>query len=405
MTESNNDSFGGIDWATDEHAVCVVDTAGKLQDEFIVPHTDCGLRDLCRRLARNSVRRVAIERPDGPVVDTLMEAGFEVVVVVSRSVKAFRQRYTTSGSKSDRSDAFVLADCLRSDGHRWASLQPDTPATVTLRAHVRARRDLVKARVSVTNQLRAHLQLYFPAAVGLFADLDGKISRKFLRRFPTENEAGWLTEKRLANWLRSAGYNNKRSAEDLFDHLKRAPIGVTGPEATARATITLAYIDVIDTLTEKIKELEAQMKRLLDEHPDAHIFRSLPRCGTVRAATMLAEIGDCRARFPDANSLACLAGVTPSTRASGRHRSVTFRWAANTSLRNVLCSFAGDSRKGNEWAAHRYNQLRAEGKRHPHAERIMARTWTQIIWRCWQDHQPYDPSRHGALQALRQTKP
>lgn len=146
MTEINNESFGGIDWATDEHAVCVVDTAGKLQDEFIVSHTDCGLRDPCRRLARNSVRRVAIERPDGSVVDTLMEAGFEVVVVVSRSVKAFRQRYTTSGSKSDGSDAFVLADCLRSDGHRWPSLQPDTPATVTLRAHVRARRDLVKAR-------------------------------------------------------------------------------------------------------------------------------------------------------------------------------------------------------------------------------------------------------------------
>lgn len=125
MTEINNESFGGIDWATDEHA-CVVDAADMLQDEFIIVHTERGLRDLCRRLARNSVRRVAIERPDGPVVDTLMEAGFEVVVVVSRSVKAFRQRYTTSGSKSDRSDAFVLVDCRCSDGHRWASLQPDT---------------------------------------------------------------------------------------------------------------------------------------------------------------------------------------------------------------------------------------------------------------------------------------
>lgn len=142
------------------------------------------------------------------------------------------------------------------------------------------------------------------------------------------------------------------------------------------------------------------MKELLDVHPDAHIFRSLPRCGTVRSATMLAEIGDCRARFPDADSLACLAGVAPSTRASGRHSAVTFRWASNTRLRNTLCSFAGDSRNENEWAAHRYQQLRADGKRHPHAERILARTWTQIIWRCWQDNQPYDPDRHGALQKL-----
>lgn len=158
----------------------------------------------------------------------------------------------------------------------------------------------------------------------------------------------------------------------------------------------------LEAIVEQIKVLEQRMGRLLDQHPDAHIFRSLPRCGTIRAATMLAEIGDCRARFPDADSLACLAGVAPSTRASGRRRAVTFRWASNTRLRNAICSFAGDSRNANEWAAHRYRQLRADGKRHPHAERILARTWTQIIWRCWQENRPYDPARHGALRKLQE---
>jgi transposase len=143
--------------------------------------------------------------------------------------------------------------------------------------------------------------------------------------------------------------------------------------------VTLAYLDVIESIIEQTNTLEQHMTELLDKHPDGHIFRSLPHCGTIRAATLLAEIGDCRAKFPDAESLACLAGVAPTTRASGRHRAVTFRWASNTRLRNILCSFAGDSRKSNEWAAHRYRQLRAAGKRHPHAERILARTWTQII--------------------------
>ena len=403
MTKHESPRFGGVDWATDAHVVCVVDDAGGVCDEFEIEHAEAGLRQLCRRLIDNGVERVAIERPDGPVVDALMEAGLEVVVVVSRSVKAFRERYATSGSKSDRGDAYVLADCLRSDGHRWPSLQPDTPATITLRSHVRARQDLVETRVAVTNQLRAHLQINFPGAVGLFSDLDGHVSRLFLRRFTTENEAAWLTEKRLENWLRSAGYNNKRPAAALFAHIHRAPKGPTGTDAAARATVTIAYLDVIERLVEQIKQLETRMADLLDTHPDAHIFQSLPRCGTVRAATMLAEIGDCRARFPDATSLACLAGVAPSTRESGRHRVVTFRWSSNARLRNVMCSFAGDSRKANEWAEHRYRQLREDGKRHPHAERILARTWTQIIWRCWQDNRPYDPDRHGALQALRTT--
>ena len=100
MTDQPGAAFGGIDWATDDHAVCVVDDAGEIRDEFVVDHSEPGLRHLCNRLLDNDVQRVAIERPDGPVVDALMDAGFEVVVVVSRSVKAFRERYSTSGSKS-----------------------------------------------------------------------------------------------------------------------------------------------------------------------------------------------------------------------------------------------------------------------------------------------------------------
>jgi hypothetical protein len=111
-----------------------------------------------------------------------------VVVVSSRSVKALRERYGTSGNKSDRSDAYVLADCLRTDGHRWRALQPDTPATVTLRGHVRARKDLVETRVAVANQLRAHLRIVFPGAVGLFRDIDSPISLRFLERFPPPPE-------------------------------------------------------------------------------------------------------------------------------------------------------------------------------------------------------------------------
>ena len=399
-----NDSmigYAGVDWATDGHAVCVVNERGTLVTEFDVEHTGKGLAEMCRRIQATGASRVAIERPDGPVVDALLEAGLEVVVVSSRSVKALRERYGTSGNKSDRSDAYVLADCLRTDGHRWRSLEPDSPATVTLRTHVRARKDLVETRVAVANQLRAHLRIVFPGAVGLFSDLDSPISLRFLERFPSATKAGWLSEKRLDAWLRANGYSGRKTAGELHVRLLNAPVGITGDDGDARAAIALAYINVLKTLRVQIDELNTRLDKLLDAHPDAHIFRSLPRCATVRAATLLAEIGDCRARFPDPESLCCLAGVAPSTRASGRHRVVTFRWASDTKLREAICDFAGDSWRGNEWAAYRYRQLRASGKTHPHAERILARSWTHIIWRCWQDNIAYDPDRHGGLQRLK----
>lgn len=392
--------FGGVDWAVDGHAVCVVDAAGRVVVEFDVEHTAAGLIELCRRVGAAGAYRVAIERPDGPVVDALLDAGLEVVVVASRSVKALRERYGTSGNKSDRSDAYVLADCLRTDGHRWASLEPDSPATVTLRSHVRARKDLVETRVGTANQLRAHLRVVFPGAVGLFKAIDSPISLRFLERFPSAGRAAWLSEKRLAGWLRANRYSGRQNPAELYGHLTDAARGTTGDEGDTRAGITLAYLTVLKALRAQIAALDTRIAELLDAHPDAHIFQSLPRSGTVRAATLLAEIGDCRARFPDPQSLTCLAGVAPSTRTSGRHRAVTFRWASDKKLRDALCDFAGDTMRASPWAEHRYQALRAAGKRHPHAERILARSWTHIIWRCWQDHTPYDPNRHRAAQRL-----
>jgi hypothetical protein len=114
--------FGGVDWSWERHAVCVVDGAGAVIERFEAEHSAAGLQAMVRRLRRAGAARVAIERGDGPVVDALLAGGLEVVVVSSRQVKALRLRYGTAGNKDDRFDAFVLADVLRSDGHRLASL-------------------------------------------------------------------------------------------------------------------------------------------------------------------------------------------------------------------------------------------------------------------------------------------
>jgi transposase len=114
----------------------------------------------------------------------------------------------------------------------------------------------------------------------------------------------------------------------------------------------------------------------------------------------LAEIGDCRARFPTPDALACLAGVAPSTRQSGKTRCVGFRWACDKHLRDAVCDFANDSRHANPWAADLYNRARARGHDHPHATRILARAWLYIIWRCWHTNTAYNPAKHRALQAL-----
>jgi hypothetical protein len=196
----------GIDWARDDHAVSVVDARGREICRCSAGHSADGLRELLAVLARTGAREAAIERPDGPVVDTLLEAGITVVVISPNQVKNLRGRYGSAGNKDDRFDACVLADTLRTDRARLAPLTPDSPATVTLRRACRARKDLVSHRVALANQLRAHLRDAFPGAVGLFAETGSPISLKFLARFESQDRAGWLSPRRLAAWLASVGY-------------------------------------------------------------------------------------------------------------------------------------------------------------------------------------------------------
>jgi transposase len=389
-----------VDWAKDDHAVCVVGEQGEVVDRFTVEHTAAGLKRMAARLLRAGVGEVGIERGDGPVVETLLQAGLTVYVIPPGQVKNLRSRYGSAGNKDDRFDAYVLADVVRTDARRLRPMVFDTEQTTALRTSVRARRDLVGHRVAVANQLRAHLQNVFPAAVGLFADIDSAITLAFLDRFATQQAADWLSPKRLATWLKTVGYSGKVDPAVLHARLLAAPRGAVGPHATAHQATTRALVAVLRTLNTQIRALEGGIAEQFAAHPDAAIFTSLPRSGTVRAARLPAEIGDARGRFPTRDCLTCLAGVAPSTRQSGKTKAVIFRWGADKQLRDALCDFAGDSRSASPWAADLYAKARARGHDHPHAVRILARAWGHIIWRCRQDGTPYDPATHGALQTI-----
>ena len=397
----NGSVHAGIDWSWQHHALCIVDDTGQRIEEAILTHTRAGLAKVSVLLRKHAVNRIGIERGDGPVVEHLIRDGFEVVVISARQVKSLRARYGTAGNKDDRFDAFVLADALRTDAGRWATVQPDTAETVALRMLVRARHDLVDHRIAVHNQLLAVLQHNFPGAIGLFSQLDIPISLAFLRRFPTEAKASWLSELRMAHWLNANSYCGRHTPKRLVAHLREAATGRTaGPAADASEVIVLTLVELLMALRQEQDQLQTRIKEALLAHPDGPIFQSLPRAGVVRAATLLAEIGDCRARFPDPMALAAAAGVAPSTRQSGKHLKVAYRRGCNKQLRAALVDWAQDTPRANAWARDTYDRARTRGCRHPHAARILAQGWTRILWRCWHDHTPYNPNQHGRLNTL-----
>ena len=396
--------FAGIDWASQEHAVCVVDATGRVVDRFTIAHSADGFERLVRRLAERADARdlpVAIERPDGRLVDRLLEAGHSVVPVKTTAIKAWREAEVASGAKSDPGDARVIAEYLRSRHQQLRELRPFSEETRALRAVVRTRSDLVDARIAATNQLAAILAAFWPGPGELFADLASEISLAFLERYPTPAATAHLGEIRMAGFLRKHGYSGRRSPVELLERLGSAPAGLPdGPESEARRDTVLAMVGVIRTLNRSIKDLDRSVVAHLDEHPDAIVFRSLPRAGQVNAAQMLAEWGDCREAYDDPEAVAALSGMAPVTRRSGKHLAVGFRWACNTRFRNAMATFADNSRHASPWAAAIYEAALDRGADHPHAIRILARAWIRVIYRCWVDHVAYDQSRHGAAKRL-----
>ena len=404
--EEQTTCSAGIDWAKDEHALCVIEQSGhKILLEGRFAHEERALAKLCRTLEDMGVERVAIERPEGILVERLLDAQITVLVIHPNQLKASRPRFRASGSraKSDSFDAFCLAELARTDHHRFRALVADSDESRALKVLTRAREDLVGTRVALANQLRAELEAFWGGAALLFSEIDCAISLAFLKRYPSPTDAARLGEKRLESFLSQNRYCGGKSAPELLQRLRKAPQGrASEAEIEARREAVLALVGTLQTLVERIKLLEDRIARAVRAHPDGELFLSLFRTNnsTLTAACLVAQIGDCRERYPTDEALAAAAGMSPVAVESGKSKVASFRRACDKRLRRAFATLAESTRHHNRWAKDIYQRARARGCDHAHAIRILGRAWVRVIFRMWQEGQPYDPARHGGLRRL-----
>jgi transposase len=393
--------FCGWDWGSTHHGVCVIDGSGTIVKHWLVQHThdDLGqlFKELCELADPNDLP-IAIERSEGLVVGLITAAGHPVLMAEPAGFNAARPRWGSAGTKSDAGDAFMLADYARTDGHRLRRVTAVADATRELGVLVRARTALVEARTAASNQLWAVLAEHWPGAAGVFQKLTSKIALAFLTDYPTPQSAAHLGEGRMHQFCRRHAYRGGKPPAELLKRLRAAPAAATPIAAEILAAIVAGFVAQIRVLNTQIARLEDAIAEALDEHPKAALLENLPRAGTVSLAQLIAEVGPLLDRCRDPEQVAAICGAAPITRASGKTRTVGFRYAANKPARVAITGFADNSRHSSVWAARRYNQARARGARHPHAVRIVARGWLRIIWACWHTNTAYDPSRHRGEQ-------
>ena len=251
-------------------------------------------------------------------------------------------------------DSFVLAELARTDRHRFRVLVPDGDQTKASRALTRSREDLVRTRIALANQLRDQLACFWPGAAKVFSAIDSPISLAFLRRYPSPADAHGLGEQRMAAFLARHSYNGRKPARELLARLRTGAEGRAGElESQARRQLALALVSALEPIVARISELTLEIRQAHDEHPDGPTFRSLfiAPDSWLCAATMIAEIGDCRERYPTYRALAADGGQAPVAVESGKAKHAQFRWACDHRLRAAFCTLADASRPHNPWAA------------------------------------------------------
>ena len=389
------DVFVGLDWGEQHHQIHALDGGGGTTLSLRVPHDRSGLERLRVALAGLGEAPgvgVAIERREGLLVDHLLAWGLPVYPVNPKVAARAREGYRAAPVKSDALDAFALADLLRRQVATWRPLRRPSTVHAELGALIRDRERFVIEHRRLQHQLRAVLETYYPAATKLFSGLDRAITLAFLRRYPRPAETERLTERRLALFLARQGYSGRTAPEVLIERI-RAYAGTPniGVDA-ARARAMLALVDLLEHVGHVLDDYETAIASVLARHPDAALFASFPGTGPITTATLLAEIGEDRSRFPSPGSLLAEAGLAPVTRQSGSSRRVGFRYAANRHLRAAWGQWMLTAIRISPWTREAYDAARARGQSHSRAVRSVGARWGRILWRCWRDRQAYDPA-------------
>lgn len=373
--------------------------------ETRVTHDVAGLGELDQHLSRFGQQvPVAIERSEGLLVEHLQSAGHAVFPVSPRIAARARERYKVAAVKDDRFDAFVLADTLRFDHARWRALSVPSPLLAEIKALTRDRDRLLETQQATEHQLRMILEAYHPAPVRLFSSIDRQITLSFITDYPTPANASRVKTTRMAGFLSRHHYTGRVPAQTLVDRMRPNLLSGSAGTVAGKSFSAVAFTQLLQLLNSQLADFDDAIAAATAEHPDAPIFASMPGVGPVLTAVLLAEIGEDRARFPRPEVLLAEAGLSPVTRASGRSRSVRFRYAANRRLREATMWWAFNSIKVSPWAAAAFRDARDhKGQRYHRALRGLAARWTRILWRCWTNHETYDPAQHGSAALITTT--
>ena len=400
-------AFVGLDWADQKHDISVVSSAGGIPVHQVITHTPEALNEWLDKLRQQYPKgqiAICLEQSKGAIIFHLLGYDFLTIFPINpKNFARYRESFTSSGAKSDITDADLLREFVTVHLDRLRPWKPDNEQTRTISFLAIGRRKTVEERTRLTNRLRSTLKLYFPQAIQLVGEkLHSTMALDFLRKWPQLSGIQRAKSKTVQTFYFA---HNSRSAELLEE--RQILVSSAVPLTTDKAVITSCLITIkmlvgqIEQLNKAINEFDLELRSLYGKHPDKDIFDSFPGSGDALGPRLVAAWGSDRDRYGSADSMQKYSGAGPVTRASGKSKIVVRRLACPKFLLQTFHEFANCSRKSSIWAQAYYEMLREHGKSHHMAVRSLAFKWIRIMYRCWQDRTKYDEIKY--LKALKRS--
>lgn len=391
--------YAGFDWAKDHHGVVIVDAQGRIVADFQFNHSLEGWQSFGEKTSAFANLAVAIETSQGAAVDQLLQRSYTVYPVHPVSAQSYRERKAPSGNKTDHLDAWGLADALRVDGHGWRVLQPTDPMTEQLRLLCRDEVALIEQRTALVNQLQQALAEYYPAALEAFDDWTKDFTWEFVIAFPTPQFLVKAGKRRWENFLHTHKLWRPETTEKRLQIFARADqFKASAPVVAAKSQLAVSLCKLLRTLGLQLELYREQIEALFKQHPDHHLFGSLPGAKDFLAPRLLAAVGVNPERYGNHQVLQCRAGTAPVSYQSGKLNKVRIRWACDKFLRHTVHLWADCFWKASAWGRAYYQQKRDEGMSHACALRCLGQRLLKILFRMLKDKKPYDAELHARNQ-------
>jgi transposase len=399
-------AYIGIDWADQKHDICLQEAGSNQIESLQLDHKPDSISNWVSQLRQRFQDKpiaIALEQKRGALLYSLMHYEFIVLYPVNpRALSNYREAFATSGAKDDPVDAGLLLEMVCLHRNKLRPWTPDDPLTRELSLLVEYRRRLVDDRTYLTNRLQALLKQYFPQALDWAGELGSLLAIDFLTRWPRLESIQKASPEEVRDFYRSHGSRlGAKLPQRLAEISAAQPLTTDKAVLTASITMVQALLEPLRGLMEGIESFDQQIKACYEQHPDKEVFNSLPGAGPVFAPRLLAAFGADRERYQSAEEIQCFSGIAPVVERSGKTKFVHRRLACPKFVRQSFHEFAKSSINWSRWARAYYDQQRHRGNKHHEAIRALAYKWTRIIYRCWQDHEPYDEDLYIAKLELR----